>query len=396
MDTLFSDRIADVPRSFIREILKTALQPNVISFAGGLPNRDLFPVEDIKAATMKVLDREGRDVFQYGNSEGSPKLRALIAERYQKKHGLTVSVEDILITNGSQQGLDLLGKVLLNEGDGLLIEEPGYLGAIQAFSLYRPTFLPIPVSAQGMDTEALNKALSKNSPKLMYTVPNFQNPSGITYPDSNRQKVAELIKGTKTILIEDDPYGDLRFHGEPQRSFRHLLPNNTVLLGSFSKTVVPGFRLGWVVASRPLMDKLVIAKQAADLHTSHMTQAIIHQYLVDNDIDQHIAMIRAAYGKQCSAMLISMEKHFPKGVTHTQPEGGMFVWAELAEGMKSLDLFDLAVKRNVVFVPGDPFYVNKIGTRTMRINFSCVDEPTIAKGIEQLGNAMRELMERKG
>ncbi|MDA8099598.1 MAG: PLP-dependent aminotransferase family protein [Nitrospiraceae bacterium] len=391
MNNLFSDRIADVPRSFIREILKTALQPNVISFAGGLPNRDLFPVEEIKAATVKVIDKEGRDVFQYGNSEGSVKLREYIAGRYRTRLGLDVAVDEILITNGSQQGLDLLGKVILNEGEGLVIEEPGYLGAIQAFSLYRPAFLPVPVSDAGMDTVRLSQALQQK-PKLMYTVPNFQNPSGITYSDENRRAVAELLAKSGTVLIEDDPYGELRFSGEAKRSFKQYLPKQTVMLGSFSKTVVPGFRLGWIVAPKPLMDKLVIAKQAADLHTSHLPQAIIRQYLEDNDIDRHIAVIRDAYGRQCRAMLSAMERQFPAEVRHTHPEGGMFVWAELPEGLASLDLFELAVKENVVFVPGDPFYVNRTRTRTMRINFSCVDEATIGIGIERLGNAMRRMM----
>ncbi len=391
MNNLFSDRIADVPRSFIREILKTALQPNVISFAGGLPNRDLFPVEEIKAATVKFIDKEGRDVFQYGNSEGSVKLREYIAGRYRTRLGLDVAVDEILITNGSQQGLDLLGKVILNEGEGLVIEEPGYLGAIQAFSLYRPAFLPVPVSDAGMDTVRLSQALQQK-PKLMYTVPNFQNPSGITYSDENRRAVAELLAKSGTVLIEDDPYGELRFSGEAKRSFKQYLPKQTVMLGSFSKTVVPGFRLGWIVAPKPLMDKLVIAKQAADLHTSHLPQAIIRQYLEDNDIDRHIAVIRDAYGRQCRAMLSAMERQFPAEVRHTHPEGGMFVWAELPEGLASLDLFELAVKENVVFVPGDPFYVNRTRTRTMRINFSCVDEATIGIGIERLGNAMRRMM----
>ncbi|MHB8846706.1 MAG: aminotransferase-like domain-containing protein [Nitrospirota bacterium] len=395
MDSLFSDRIADVPRSFIREILKTALQPNVISFAGGLPNRDLFPLEEIRKSAITVLDREGRDLLQYGNSEGSPKLRAWIAERYRSTLGLTVAVEDILITNGSQQGLDLLGKVLLNEGDGLVVEEPGYLGAIQAFSLYRPKFLAVPISDTGMDVERLRQVLSAGRPKLMYTVPNFQNPAGITYTDENRQAVADELRSTRTLLIEDDPYGDLRFAGKPCRSFRTWLPDQTVLLGSFSKTVVPGFRLGWIVAPHRLMEKLIVAKQAADLHTSHLPQAIIHQYLADNDIDAHIRTIREAYGRQCAAMLKSMERHFPAGVEHTKPEGGMFVWAELPEGMASLDLFELAVKENVVFVPGDPFYIDRTRTTTMRLNFSCVDEAAIETGIGRLGAAMRTLLEKQ-
>ena len=394
MDHLFADRMNDVPRSFIREILKTALRPNVISFAGGLPNRDLFPVAEIGRAAQKVLETEGRDVFQYGSSEGLPRLREFISARYRETLGLDVAVEDILITNGSQQGLDLLGKVLVSDGDGVVIEEPGYLGAIQAFSLYRPSFLPVPVTEGGMDTERLRDALRKVRPKLLYSVPNFQNPSGITYPEKNREAVAAVLASTETLLIEDDPYGELRFTGERQRSFRHYLPKQTVLLGSFSKTVVPGFRLGWVVAPSRLMEKLVIAKQASDLHTSHFTQAIIHRYVTDNDLDRHIAVIREAYGRQCSAMLKSMDEHFPKNVAYTRPEGGMFVWAALPEGMAALDLFELAVKENVVFVPGDPFYISRTRMRTMRINFSCVDEATIATGILRLAGAMRKMKEK--
>jgi len=392
MDSIFSDRITDVPRSFIREILKVALDPEVISFAGGLPNRELFPADEIREATNKVFSIHGRDIFQYSNSEGSLKLREYIAEQYRRKKGLTIPVESILITNGSQQGLDLLGKILINDGDSVIMEEPGYLGAIQAFSIYQPRFLPVPVSQIGMDTGRLRAALSSEKPKLMYTVPNFQNPSGISYSQENRSEVAKLLRGTKTLLIEDDPYGELRFEGEAKRSFKELLPDMTVLLGSFSKTIVPGFRLGWIAAPKGVMEKLIIAKQAADLHTSHFTQAIIHQYLMDNDVEAHINKIRTAYGNQCRAMLSSIKKHFPAGVTHTKPEGGMFVWAELPQGAAALDLFEIAVKDKVVFVPGDPFYVNKTRTRTMRLNFSCVDAVTIELGISRLGMAIRALL----
>lgn len=394
-DSIFADRITDVPRSFIREILKVALDPSVISFAGGLPNRELFPAEEIKDATNKVFSINGRDIFQYSNSEGYLKLREYIADRYFQKKGIRVPVENILITSGSQQGLDLLGKILLNDGNSLLIEEPGYLGAIQAFSIYKPKFLPIRVSEQGMDTQKLRDVMSSERPKLMYTVPNFQNPSGISYSAENRLEVSKILQGTSTILIEDDPYGELRFAGEARRSFKELLPDNTVLLGSFSKTVVPGFRLGWLVAPKHIMEKLIIAKQASDLHTSHFTQAIIYQYATDNDIDKHIQKINAAYGNQCRAMIRSIQKHFPSGVTHTTPEGGMFLWAELPQKAAALDLFDLAVKDKVIFVPGDPFYINKTRTQTMRLNFSCVDEATIETGISRMGAAIRELLQRR-
>lgn len=392
MDNSFSDRISDVPRSFIREILKVALDPTVISFAGGLPNRDLFPAEEIKEATRKVFDIYGRDIFQYSNSEGMPALREYIADRYYKKTHIKIPVESILITSGSQQGLDLLGKVFLNDGDGLVLEEPGYLGAIQAFSIYKPTFFPVPVSKDGMDTKKLKAIVTHESPKLIYTVPNFQNPSGITYPDENRVEISRILQGTKTILIEDDPYGDLRFVGENKRSFKELLPDNTILLGSFSKTIIPGFRLGWIVASKPIMEKLIVAKQAADLHTCHFTQSIIYQYLKDNDIENHISKIKEAYGNQCMAMLKGIQDYFPQSVMHTSPEGGMFLWAELPQNATSLELFNLAVKENVIFVPGDPFYIGKKKTRTMRLNFSCVDEETIEIGIRKLGSVIEQLL----
>ncbi len=394
MDSIFSDRMTDVPRSFIREILKVTLDPSVISFAGGLPNRELFPADEIEEATNTVLKIHGRDIFQYSNSEGHLKLREYISERYRQKKNLDIPVENILITSGSQQGLDLLGKILLNDGDSLIIEEPGYLGAIQAFSLYLPKFLPIPISENGVDTEKLREVMSSEKPKLMYTVPNFQNPSGLSYSLEDRTEVAEILQGTSTLLVEDDPYGELRFEGEAKRSFKELLPDNTVLLGSFSKTIVPGFRLGWIAAPKRIMERLIIAKQATDLHTSHFTQAIICQYLRDNDVDAHVNKIRTAYGNQCRAMLSSIQKHFPAGVAHTRPEGGMFVWAELPRGAVALDLFEIAVKDKVIFVPGDPFYVNKKRTQTMRLNFSCVDEKTIEIGISRLGAAIRELLQK--
>ncbi|MFH2046036.1 MAG: PLP-dependent aminotransferase family protein [Pseudomonadota bacterium] len=394
MDSIFSDRITDVPRSFIREILKVALDPLVISFAGGLPNRELFPVYEIREATNKVFGIHGRDIFQYSNSEGYQQLREYIADRYYQKRNLNVSIENILITSGSQQGLDLLGKIFLNDGDGIIIEEPGYLGAIQAFSIYRPKFLPVPVSDEGMDTKRLQAIIASEKPKLMYTVPNFQNPSGICYSQKNRVEVSEILQESSTILIEDDAYGELRFTGENKQYFKELLPDNTVLLGSFSKTVVPGFRLGWIVAPKHIMDKLIIAKQASDLHTSHFLQSIIYHYLKDNDFDKHIDKIRYAYGKQCASMLNSIQEFFPADVTFTRPEGGMFVWAELPQGTTSLELFDVAVKDNVIFVPGDPFYVNKTKTRTLRLNFSCVDEATIRIGIRKLGNTIKKLITR--
>jgi 2-aminoadipate transaminase len=393
MNDIFADRITDVPRSFIREILKVALDQEVISFAGGLPNRDLFPVQELTNATNEVFDIYGRDIFQYSNSEGYLKLREYIAENYKEK-GLSVCPENILITNGAQQGLDLLGKVIINDGDGVVLEEPGYLGAIQAFSLYKPTFLPVQVSEQGMNIEGLREVFDQNSPKLMYSVPNFQNPSGITYTNDNRREIADILHGKPTFLIEDNPYGDLRFSGESQQSFKHYLPEKVILLGSFSKIVVPGFRIGWIVAPDEIVDKLLIAKQASDLHTCHFTQYIIYQYLQKNDIQSHIKKVAKKYGEQCQSMLESIEKYFPSNVTSTKPEGGMFLWVTLPSQISAMDLFDLAVKEKVVFVPGNPFYINNNGENTFRLNFSCTDKHTTETGIKRLGVALRNLQNR--
>ncbi len=391
MENAFSDRITDVPKSFIREILKVTIDSSIISFAGGLPNRRFFPVRGLQKAANDVFDQSGDDILQYANSEGYLGLRQFIADRYQKQEGLDIPVEDILITTGSQQGLDLLGKTFLNEGDDLIIEEPGYLGAIQAFSMYRPRFHPVSVSEGGMNTTALGQILNERKPKLLYTVTNFQNPSGISYSDENRKIVADLVRPTSCLIIQDDPYADLRFSGTRKISFKRILPSNTVLLGSFSKTVAPALRLGWLVAPPPIMDKVVIAKQAADLHTDYLAQRILYRYLCDNDLDAHIATIIHQYGKQKTAMINAIKDFFPAGVQYTNPEGGMFLWVTLPDGMSSMALFDAAIKQKVAFVPGTPFYVDRKDSNTLRLNFSCSDEATIAEGIKRLGASIREL-----
>jgi 2-aminoadipate transaminase len=392
MSSIFSDRISDVPRSFIREILKVAVDPSVISFAGGLPNRELFPVEEIRQAACRVLDTGGRDALQYAGSEGDAGLREYISSRYLEKQGLEVPASSILIISGSQQGLDLLGKIFLNEGDDVIMEEPGYLGAIQAFSVYRARFNPVPVGEEGMDVQCLRKVMPLKKPKLFYSVPNFQNPSGISYPNRNREAVAEILRGTDTLLIEDDPYGDLRYTGHARKSFRHLLPKNTVLLGSFSKTVAPGLRLGWIAAPDHIMEKLIIAKQATDLHTSHFAQKVLFQYLRDHDLDAHIGKITRVYDRQRLAMIRCIREYLPQGIRHTTPEGGMFLWLTLPGGISSLELFHLAIREKVAFVPGDPFYVDGRSSSSLRLNFSCVDEATIEEGMRRLGRSASSLL----
>jgi 2-aminoadipate transaminase len=387
MESFFADRITAVPRSFIREILKVSLDPQIISFAGGLPNKKYFPLRQIQAASAEVFDRFGADVLQYSNSEGLLELRQQIATRYKEKKGLDISAENILITNGSQQGLDLLGKALLNEGDGVLIEEPGYLGAIQSMSVYRPEFLPVAVQEGGVDVGALEEKSNSRRVKMFYTVPNFQNPSGVTYSETTRQRVAAIAEKNGFLLIEDDPYGELRFKGTAKRSLYAYLPQQTVLLGSFSKTVAPGFRVGWIVAPAPLYEKLLVAKQAADLHTSSVNQHVLSEYLRKNDLDEHLQIIIDAYGRQCRSMVEMAGLHLPERIELVVPEGGMFLWGRLPKGYNSMDLFEHAVRHKVVFVPGAPFYTDGTGLSTFRLSFSCTEPEVIDNGMRRLAQA---------
>ena len=390
MNNLLSNRIKNVPESFIRKILKVSTQADVISFAGGLPSADLFPVKGLDAACHKVLQTNAKKALQYSSSEGDSDLRAWIAQRYKEKQGLDISPDNILITNGSQQALDLLGKVLLNEGDPIAIENPGYLGAIQSFALYQPKMHPVAIDEDGMDVEQLAEVLEAHKPKLLYTVPNFQNPTGISYTQDNREAVAQVVSQHKTLLIQDDPYGELRFSGEQKSNIYELIPEQTLLLGSFSKVVVPSFRLGWVVAPDWLMKPLVIAKQAADLHTNYFSQQVISQYLQDNALDNHIEKITKFYGKQKQAMMDAIEEYFPKDVQVAEPEGGMFLWVTLPKGASAMALFDKAIEEKVAFVPGTPFYVgDNTEENTMRLSYVTVDEASILEGIKRLGQCMK-------
>lgn len=390
MEEMFAQRMASVPRSFIREILKVSLDPEIISFAGGLPNRKYFPVRGIEAATSAVFAEYGADALQYNNSEGIPELKELIASRYRATKGIEIPVESILITTGSQQALDLVGKVMINEGDAVLIEEPGYLGAIQSLSMYGPNFQPVPVSEEGIDTEALAVKADESGAKLLYTVPNFQNPSGVTYTNATREKVAALVRENGIVLVEDDPYGELRFSGAAQKSFYHYCPERTVLLGSFSKIVAPGFRVGWLVAPEPLYEKLLIAKQAADLHTASVSQYILARYLKSNDLDSHLKIIINAYGEQCKTMVASAAEYLPQEVTLWEPDGGMFLWGQLPAGYDAMELFAFAVKEKVVFVPGAAFYTSDKGKSTFRLNFSCTEPAAIKEGMQRLARAFEQ------
>ncbi|PNR99185.1 aspartate aminotransferase [Petrotoga mexicana DSM 14811] len=392
MENIYANRMKNVPRSFIREILKVIDDPEIISFAGGLPNADLFPVEEIKNAAVYQFDNYGKEILQYSTTEGYPPLREFIANRYKEKKDLNITQDDVLITHGSQQALDLLGKLFLNEDDFIAIEEPGYLGAIQALAVYTKNFKTVKLCQEGLDLEELEDVLEEFSPKLLYTVPNFQNPSGITYTNKNREKIADLLKKHNIYLIEDDPYGELRFEGKDSVSFKKLIPEQTILLGSFSKIVAPGFRLGWVVAPKDILENLVTAKQGADLHSNYVGQRIIYQFVKENDLDKHIMNIKMRYGSQKNAMIDSIKKYFPKDVEYTNPQGGMFLWVTLPNNISALELFDKAIEKKVAFVPGDPFYIDKKNVNTLRLNYSCANEESIEEGIKRLASTIQELV----
>jgi 2-aminoadipate transaminase len=385
----FANRMQNVRRSYVREILKVTARPDIISFAGGLPNPRVMPLEAISRAMQAVLESEGRDALQYCTTEGHPPLREWIAKRYATSGGVNVSADQILITTGSQQGLDLLGKVLLDRGDRVIVEQPTYIAAIQAFGMYEPVFESIQIDDDGIDVEQLAQAVRKQpAPKIVYCMPNFQNPSGISYSLERRQRVAQIVGDVATVLIDDDPYGPIRFRGESLAPLGHYLPDRTVLLGTFSKTVSPGLRVGWVCAPPAVMEKLVIAKQAADLHTNNLAQRVVHRFLIDNNFEQHLQTVRAAYRAQCDAMLSAIEKHLPRDIRCTHPEGGMFLWMTLPDGMSATDLFPRAVEKGVAFVPGPAFHANGGGENTMRLNFSNADEAKIEEGIKRLAAAM--------
>lgn len=390
--SLFARRTQRMKRSVIREILKVTDDPQIISFAGGLPNPRSFPVGEVAESVGRVLAQAGTAALQYATTEGYRPLREFIARRYAAKRGLTIDPDEILITNGSQQGLDLLGKVLLDPEDPLLLERPAYLGAIQAFSPYEPTFCTVTLEDDGPNLAELERLLDEKQPKLFYTVPNFQNPSGLSYSAAKREAVAKLCAERSLVLVEDDPYGELRFRGEPLPSLRRFHPG-TVLLGTFSKIVAPGLRLGWICAPRPIMDLLVTAKQGADLHSNYFAQRVVHQHLLDHDLDAHIAKVRALYGEQRDAMVAAIRRHFPAEVKSSEPDGGMFLWVQLPAGVSVMELFRIAIARKVAFVPGSAFFVEP-DDRHLRLNFSNSDSAQIDEGIARLGAAIQELLGR--
>ncbi|WGG52233.1 PLP-dependent aminotransferase family protein [Rugamonas sp. DEMB1] len=382
MQWRFAERAEQLQSSFIREILKITQQPEIISFAGGLPSPATFPVDEMKIAFDKVLTNSGKVALQYGPTDGYLPLRQWIADSLSA-NGVKIVPEQVLMTSGSQQALDLLGKVLIDEGSRVLVETPSYLGALQAFSVYRPEFVSVDTDEHGLVPESLDKVAQ--GARLLYALPNFQNPTGRSLSLERRHQLVETCARLGLPLIEDDPYGALSYKGAPLPKMVAMNPDGVIYMGSFSKVLTPGIRLGYVVAPLPLVRRLELAKQAADLHTSQLTQMVVHEVIKDGFLDRHIPQIRTLYGDQCQCMLDAMDQHFPASVTWTKPEGGMFIWVTLPKHINAMALLDEAIAAKVAFVPGSPFYANEPETNTLRLSFVTVSPERIRTGIEILG-----------
>jgi 2-aminoadipate transaminase len=387
MQWQFSARAEQLQSSAIREILKITMRPEIISFAGGLPSPLTFPVERMRAAYDKVLSREGKVALQYGPSDGYAPLRAWIADSLSGE-GVRILPEQVLMLSGSQQGLDLLGKVLIDEGSRVLVETPSYLGALQAFSLYRPEFISVDTDENGLLPDAVAK-VGKGA-RLLYSLPNFQNPTGRTMPLERRVALVEICARLGLPLVEDNPYGALSYHGEPLPRMLNMNPQGVVYMGSFSKVLTPGIRLGYVVAPEHLIRKLEQARQAADLHTSQITQMVVHEVVKDGFLDEHVPTIRTLYAAQCQSMLDALEQYFPASASWTRPQGGMFIWVTLPKHIDSMKLLDAAVEQGVAFVPGAPFYANTPATNTLRLSFVTVPPEKIREGVATLGRLIAE------
>jgi len=382
----FSERAMQMQSSFIREILKVTQQPEIISFAGGLPSPATFPVEVMQQAFDKVLANSGKTALQYGPTDGYMPLRQWIADSISE-NGARIAPEQVLMVSGSQQALDLIGKVLIDEGSKVLVETPSYLGALQAFSVYRPEFHSVDTDEHGLVPSSLDRMAA--GARLLYALPNFQNPTGRSLSVERRQELVETCARLNLPLIEDDPYGALSYKGQPSPKMIAMNPEGVIYMGSFSKVLTPGIRLGYVVAPLPMVRRLELAKQAADLHTAQLTQMVVHEVVKDGFLDQHIPTIRDLYGKQCQAMLDAMDEHFPSSATWTRPEGGMFIWVELPKHINAMELLDEAIQQKVAFVPGSPFYANEPETNTLRLSFVTVSPERIRQGIEILGKLIK-------
>ena len=397
MSTQWRDRYSECARrmtsSAIREILKFVQLPDIISLAGGWPDPALFPVEDLDEICHYILAEKGREALQYGITEGYPPLRRFLAER-MATYGLATSEDNIVITAGSQQALDLIGRIFLDPGDAILLEKPSYVGAIQAWRTYGVKFVTVPLDDEGVRVDLLEEAIVENKPKFIYVLPNFHNPAGVTLTLERRKRLVELANRYGVPIVEDNAYGELRYEGE------HLPPlvvldaerggGNVLYLGTFSKLIAPGLRLGWIVAPAEVARQVVLAKQGADLHTNSFGQVMVYEYCRRGLLQPHIEEIIATYRERRDAMLAALERHFPEGVRWTKPEGGLFLWVILPEGVDSVELLKEAVEEKVAFVPGTAFYADGTGHNTLRLTFATASPEMIEEGIKRLGRAIKK------
>ncbi|MFB0560307.1 MAG: PLP-dependent aminotransferase family protein [Candidatus Lokiarchaeia archaeon] len=394
-DELFSKPATKLKASVIRELLKLTQKPEVISFAGGLPNPDAFPVQQIHEIVPGVIDNPS--ALQYGTTEGVPELREALRDRMATKN-VKCELENIQISSGSQQALDILGRILLNPNDLILTTCPTYLGAIQAFGFQNPEYELVEMDEKSVIVEDFEERLEDihkrgddKRLKFFYLTPTFHNPAGVTIPEKRRRKIIELCNTYDVLIIEDDPYGELRYRGKDQPLLKSLdTEDRVVYLSTFSKILVPGFRIAWMVAPTELVKKFVMAKQAVDLCTTTFTQYIGAEYLSRGYVDQHIQKIKEIYGRKMQIMLRSMEEYFPDGAQYAEPDGGMFVWVRLPEHVNTIEMFPKAVEQNVAYVVGSAFYPDGKGLNTMRINFSHPSDDKIEEGIKRLGNVLHE------
>jgi 2-aminoadipate transaminase len=399
----YAQRTQRMGSSAIRELLKYTEKPDIISFAGGLPAPDVFPVEEFAAACDRVLRASGAQALQYSTTEGYLPLREMIA-RHSANYGIKITPENVLITSGSQQALDILGKIFIDPGDRILVESPTYLAAIQAWKTYGAEFITVPMDDDGMNTDFLEEAL-RVGPKFIYVLPNFQNPTGVTLSLERRHRLIELADQYGVPIVEDDPYGQLRFEGEHLPSivvldsqFRDDTPcyrGNVIYLSTFSKTLAPGLRLGWVIAPPEVIRKLVEAKQGSDLHTATFNQMVAYEVSRGGFLEKHVHLIRKVYGERRDLMLAAMDRFFPPEVDWTHPKGGLFLWGTMPAYVDASDLLESCLERKVAFVPGEPFHPDGGGKNTMRINFSNASPDEIQEGISRLGLTMGEKIGRK-
>ena len=391
MDIRFAKRTEQMNSSVVRETLKLTSRPDIISFAGGMPAPEVFPVEAMRAASDKVLTTAGPMALQYGPSDGYRPLREKIAARHRRE-GMACRPEDILMINGSQQGLDLAGKLFLDPGDLVVCENPTYTAALSTFRSYECGFLPIDTDDDGMILEDLERKLAANPrAKLIYVIPTFQNPTGRTWSLERRKGLLALAEQYHLPILEDNPYGELRFEGTDIPTLRSMdTHGNVVYMGSFSKILSPGIRLGWLVAAPEMLGMFETAKQGSDLQASTYIQMMVDTYLADNDLDTDIRALNALYRSRRDLMLSVMEETFPEGSRWTHPNGGLFLWVMLPEGVDTAAIMPQAVERKVAYIPGQTFFADGDVTNTLRLNFSNANEAHIAEGICRLGRVLRE------